>query len=84
MKVFVNGKVYDSEEIPIAIVLEPIDRLHIIAMPPDSFIYVSVPDGSTAQQMQDFQYALGAALKEQKDPVGGGSQEESSDEPLRR
>ncbi len=49
MKVKVGDTVYDSKEEPILLILSPVDRLNIIAMPPNISKLVSFPDGSNVR-----------------------------------
>jgi len=44
MKIFLNGKWYDSEKTPIIIKLSHIERIHITQMMPDSKYYGSFPE----------------------------------------
>ena len=45
MKVKVGDKTYDSEDVPVMVVLEGQDKERICSMPPDLHCYVSAPAG---------------------------------------
>lgn len=43
MKVKVGDRIFDAEKEPIAIFLEPMDRINIIGMPPQNNVYAAFP-----------------------------------------
>ncbi len=57
MKIKIGDTVYDSSKEPILLILTPMERLDIIAMPPGVDKYVSSPEGSDMRLIQ--QWILG-------------------------
>jgi len=54
MKIKLGNKIYDPQQEPMLIILDPIDRLNIIAMKPEANIYASYPKGMARADVEKF------------------------------
>jgi len=54
MRIVTENQVFDPRDEPIAVSLEPLDRLNILAMNPSARIYCAYPDFMTEAQIEEF------------------------------
>ena len=54
MKVKIGDKIHDSQKEPIMLILDPMDKLHILAMRPEANLHCSYPAGTSADVVKSF------------------------------
>lgn len=54
MKVKIGNKIYDPNEEPIMVILDPEDKSNIANMLPEATKYASFPDSSTEEEIKEF------------------------------
>lgn len=67
MKVKIGDTIYNPEDQPIMLILDPIDRLNIQAMRPEANLFTSYPKSITKEELEKFM-DLGKKLPESKKP----------------
>jgi hypothetical protein len=67
MRVKIGDKIYNPKDEPIMLILDPIDRLNIMAMPPSNNIHCIHPTGYPQDKLEAFM-----KLPENKKPDASG------------
>jgi len=68
MKVKIGNTIYDPAKEPVLLILDPIDKLNIMAMKPEANIYVSHPKAMPLEEVKKFM-DLGAPMVEAAKPL---------------
>lgn len=69
MKVFVNGVLYDPNDVPIVAILSKADKKNIAAMPEGYTRYMCAPEGTTETEMNGIFAILRNILPKEKDLI---------------